>query len=151
MLRDLQSFEVNVNAQCKATTAVKRGTFVQINEVTKVFGLPTQIIDLFIADKDMEVTKSTAMGEPYSEYDADQELIKVGEFAGLIAVQKGVRKATSEYVITDALGVADAYLTVGTEVGVNAGKLITSATATNIKSLGFITDNFQKLLGFRIV
>jgi len=149
MLRDLQSFAVNVNGQCKASAQIVRGSFVQISEVAKTFAVTSSLTDAFIVDKDMTITKATSIGEPYSDYDTEQDTIVVGEYAGLISLQKGVRKATSEYTVSDAEAVADLYLTV---VG---GKLVTSgtlgATPTNIKSLGFITDNGHKLLGFRIV
>jgi hypothetical protein len=149
MLRDLQSSVINVNGQCKASAQMVRGTFVQINEVAKTFAITSSVTDAFVVDKDMTITKASAMGEPYSDYDTEQETILVNEFAGLIPLQKGVRKATSEYTVSDAEAVADLYLTIV------AGKLVTSgtlgATPTSIKSLGFITDNGHKLLGFRIV
>ena len=149
MLRDLQSFATNVNGQCKASAQMVRGSFVQINEVTKTFAVTSSITDAFIVDKDMTVTKASAMGEEYSDYDVDQDTILVGQFAGLVSLQKGVRKATSEYTLAVGEGLADTYLTITNGKLVPSGAL--GVTPTNIKSLGLITDNFHTLLGFRIV
>lgn len=154
MLRDLQSFNVNVDATKKASGTMKRGSFVTKDEATKTFGLATAVTEVYLVDRDTIVTKGIAMGEPYSEYDEDQDTIKATEFAGLIALQKGVRKATSEYnsAFVDADVTAGKYLTVGI-TGETQGKLIASPSnaATSIKSLGWITDNGHKLLGFEIV
>lgn len=154
MLRDLQSFNVNVDATKKASVAMKRGSFVTKDEATKTFGLATATTEVYLVDRDTVVTKGLAMGEPYSEYDVDQDTIAKDEFAGLIALQKGVRKATSEYNpdLADADVTAGKYLTVGI-TGETQGKLIASTdnAATSYKSLGWVTDNGHKLLGFEIV
>lgn len=154
MLRDLQSFIINVNGMNKAARDIKRGTFVNKAEATKTFDLATDVDDVYVLDRDTKVTKSVAIGEEISDYDDDQELVTAGEFGQLIKLQKGVRKATSEYVGADADLVADNYLTIETTAGDNQGKLIASPSnaKTNIKSLGYYMDaNAHKLLAFEIV
>jgi hypothetical protein len=154
MLRDLQSFGVNVDATKKASATMKRGSFVNKNEANKTFGLASAVTEVYIVDRDCVVTKGVAMGEPYSDYDSEQDTINSGEFAGLIALQKGVRKATSEYnsAFVDSDVTAGKYLTVGI-TGSTQGQLIASPSnaATSIKSLGWVMDNGHKLLGFEIV
>jgi hypothetical protein len=94
----------------------------------------------------------SAIGEPVSDYDVEQENIVLGDLAGLIAFAKGERWATTEYdsALADADAQAGKYLTVGI-TGANQGKLIASATATSIKSAGYVVDNGHKLLAFEIV
>lgn len=154
MLRDLQSFIVNVNGMNKAAKDIKRGTFVNKVEGTRTFDLPTDVDDLYVLDKDIEVTKSIAMGEEFSDYDEEQEIVKSGEFGQLIKLQRGVRKATSEYSGADADVAADKYLTVSVATDDTQGKLIPSPenAKTNIKSLGYYMDaGTHKLLAFEII
>jgi len=154
MLRDLQSYGINVDATKKASVAIVRGTFVAKNESAKTFGLATDVTEMYLVDRGTVVTKGIAMDEPYSEYDTEQDTIIIGAIAGLITLQKGVRKATSEYdsALVDADVTAGKYLTVSI-TGDTQGKLIASPTnaKTNIKSLGWVTDNGHKLLGFEII
>lgn len=150
MLRVLQNINGgNVDAQKKAAANLKRGTFVKVNEKAGTLVAATAIADVNgILTRDFNVTQETAMGFAVSEYDDSQDLVKSGEYAGVINLLVGGRFATSEYdaALTDALAEADKYLTV------TNGKLATSSTATAIVSLGWIMDaDMHKLLGFKIV
>lgn len=154
MLRDLQSFITNVNAMNKASQDMKRGTFVNKIEASKTFELPTDTEEIYVLDRDMKVTKEIASGDFYSDYDEAQETVKEGEIGLLIKLQKGVRKATSEYAGVDEDLAADKYLTVEVTPGANQGKLVASPSnaKTNIKSLGYYIDaGTHKLLAFEIV
>ena len=145
MLRDLQSFITNVDATEKAGAKMKRGAFVAKDEGKKVFSVADGVEEVYVVDRDTKLTMELAMGVAVSEYDDTQDTILKGEGAGLIALQRGVRKATSEYTVADSDATAGKYLTV------KSGKLIKSDAKTTIKSLGFIDDNGHKLLGFEIV
>lgn len=154
MLRDLQSFIVNADASKKAKVAIKRGTFVNKLEATGEFDLPTVADEVYVVDRDYKVTKALAQGEVVSDYDDDQELILKGEFASLIKLQAGVRKATSEYSGADVDLAVGKYLTISVTTDATQGKLIPSPAnaKTNIKSLGYIIDaGSHKLLGFEVV
>lgn len=156
MLRNLQNMSnVNVDASKKSAVVanIKRGTFVQKDEVNGTFILPISVSELYMLDRDTKVTKSLAYGEPYSDYDDEQDIVAKDEFAGLVSLQKGTRWATSEYdsTLVDADVTAGKYLTVSITVDEKQGKLIKSASATAFKSLGWITDNGHTLLGFELV
>lgn len=145
MIRDLQSFIVNVDAQNTVATEMKRGTFVTKDVSTKKLSLATGVEGVFIVDRDNIVTYKVASGLHSSDYDTEQETIAQDTFAVAIPLMNGIRKATSEYTG------ADVDLAVGKSLTIADGKLVKSETPTCIKSLGFIDDNGHKLLGFEII
>jgi hypothetical protein len=137
-----------VDAGKKASVQMKRGAFVKVDELAGTVGLATALADVNgIAVRDVVVDTDVAMGLPVSDYSDTQDVIAVGEYLGVEQIQVGERNATTEYdvTLTDVQAQAGAYLTVAN------GKLATSGTATKIVSLGWITDNGHKLLGFKFV
>lgn len=149
MIRHLQrNLSKAVDASKKAKVDMKRGAFVKVNEATGDVELAVALANVNgIAVRDVVVDTDVAMGIPVSDYSDTQDIVKAGEFVGVETIQVGERYATTEYLDTlvDADVVADKYLDVAN------GKLIASATATKIISLGWVQDNEHKLLGYKFV
>jgi hypothetical protein len=149
MIRHLQrNLSKAVDASKKAKVDMKRGAFVKVNEATGDVELAVALANVNgIAVRDVVVDTDVAMGIPVSDYSDTQDIVKAGEFVGVETIQVGERYATTEYLDTlvDADVVADKYLAVAN------GKLIASATATKIISLGWVQDNEHKLLGYKFV
>lgn len=150
MLRVLQSIEgKNLDSTKKAKVDIKRGAFIKSSEKDGNISLAATLADVNgLATRDFVVTQESAMGMAVSDYDETQDVIKAGEFAGVMIILAGERYATTEYdeTLVDLDVEADKYLTV-----VN-GKLAKSVEATSIVSLGWIMDaGLHKLLGFKIL
>ena len=155
MLRVLQSVNnKNVDAQCKAKVALKRGMFVNKDYATKEAILPTVAEEVYLVDRGLVTDDPASVaGAVYSEYDATLENIKVGEFVDLISILNGERYATDAFSGVDADFTAGKYLVVSVAVGETQGKLVASPTNTksNYRSLGKISDNGHALVAFEYV
>lgn len=149
MIRFLQNLTgMNVDAQKKAKVEMKRGTFVEVDELAGELKLAVALANVTgIVVRDTKVDTDVAMGLNPSEYSDSQDKILLGEYAGHRAIAKGERIATDQFdaTLTDVQAEAGKYLTV------TDGKLATSATATTVVSLGWVMDVGHKLLGFKFI
>lgn len=154
MIRNLLKVEnVPVDAGNKAKVELKRGMFVKVDEAKGEIDVATNLEDAIgIVVRDVVVTDSVAQGLPISDYDADQDTIKIKEFAGVRGLYNGEAWMTDQFK-------ADCATTNATKV--EAGKYLTvengllkdspSNTKTKLISLGFMDDNGHKVLGFKVV
>lgn len=141
-----------VNAQNTVKVEMKRGTFV--NEVYDVSAKKTEIIKA-VADANVMglLTRDVnaddimvALGYDVSYYDAIQDTVKVGEYAGIETIQKGERYATTEF---DS-GLSDTDAQEGKPLTVTNGILGKGTEGSAFISLGWKDDCGHKLLGFRL-
>lgn len=155
MLRVLQSVEgKNVDAQCKAKVAFKRGMFVNKDYATKEAVLPTVDSEVYLVDRGLvNDNPAIAAGAVFSEYDEVLDNIKAGEFVNLVTILPGERYAVDAFDGVDADFEAGKYLVVSTTVDEKQGKLVASPTNTksNFRSLGKINDNGHALVAFEYV
>lgn len=151
MLRNLQGSVNSVDAQYKITVGAKRGIFVNKVHASKTAILPTNADEVYMVERGIVIDPVVAAFGVTSDYDTLQETVVANEFVGLVTPVKGGRWATSEYAGADADLAADKYLKVETTVGADQGKLVTSATPTKFKSLGYFMDNGHKLLAYEVL
>lgn len=151
MIRFLQNLKhVNVDATKKAKSNMKRGTFVKVNEKDGTFEPAATLEDVTgILVRDVVVDFNVSMGMPVSDYEDSQDIVKQGEFGGVRSYFKGERFSTTEYDNK----LADSDVETGKYLTVINGKLAKPAAegATKLESLGWITQDGNKLLGFKVV
>lgn len=149
MIRFLQNLShVNVDSQNKAKVELKRGEFVKINVATQEIEKAANLGEADgILIRGFNVTDETAIGTfPVSEYDNSQDVVLAGAYAGVRSIFAGERFATDQYTLSDAEAEAGKFLKV------QNGKLIASADATKLQSIGFVIDAGQhKLIGYRVL
>lgn len=149
MIRFLQNLDnVNVDATKKAKVDTKRGMFVTTDDSDGTFAPAVDLASANgIAVRDTIVDENVAQGFPISEYSEIQNLIKKDTLAGVRVWFKGERFSTDQYdtTMTEDQTKAGKYLTVAN------GILVTSATATEIVSLGIMSDAGNTVLGCKFV
>lgn len=149
MIRFLQNLQnVNIDATKKASVDMKRGAFVTVDELNGTVALATDLTSANgVVVRDTVVDEDVAQGFPVSEYSETQDTIKKDSFVGVKVLFKGEEYSTDQFAtsLTDAQAQAGKYLTVAN------GLLTTSATATSIVSLGYLTDAGHKVLGYKVV
>lgn len=154
MIRNLLKIEnVPVDAGNKAKVELKRGMFVKVDEAKGEINIATDLTEAIgIVVRDVVVTDSVAQGLPISDYDVEQDTIKVKEFAGVRGLYNGEAWMTDQFKADCATPNGDK---------VQAGKYLTvengllkeseSNAKTELVSLGLMDDNGHKVLGFKVV
>lgn len=151
MLRKLMVLgNVHVDAEKKAAVVLKRGMFVKGDEALGTIKVAADLSEVEgIVVRDVVVTDDVANGLPVSEYDATQDVIAVGAFAGIRGIYSKEQFATDQI----KAGVADADVAAGKYLAVENGVLIASPSnaKTILVSLGYIDDAGHKLLAYKVV
>lgn len=155
MIRNLMNNEnVAIPAQYKMGEELKRGTFAKLvyddaNKYSKIMKATSFAEADGVLVRDVKVTDDVAQGLPVSDYDVEQDICKVGEYAGIRPVYAGEFFSTTEYDttgITATTGVEGANLKVGTD-----GKLAIGTTTDKLISCGLITDAGHTVLAYRVL
>ena len=140
MIKFLQRFDgKNVNAQHKMGEELKRGTFVKLQA-----GLIVKANNLAEAEgilvRDVKNTEEVAMGYPVSDWDAEQDVCKVGEYAGIEALQKGEKIAVDNYTSAPS----------GAGIEQTDGKIV-NGSDTSYVCEGEIEFAGHKMLAIRVI